>query len=84
MGTKLTIPGAIALLKTEQSETEQRFAEATALLRQVESALAQSDRAEAARLLTAAADVAHGLDVDIGELFDELGLRDLAIPEDEA
>lgn len=70
------ISGAFALLKREQAAIDQQFAECATLLRSTETAMGAADRAEASRLLTAATDIAHGLGVDIGELFDELGLDD--------
>ncbi len=76
----LTIQGAIELVAASLTETEQQFAEATTLLRSVETALAHNDRAEASRLLTDAADILHDFGVDIGELFETLKLDDGAEP----
>ena len=72
----LGINGALKLLLAEQTEVERQFAEAATLLRQVETAFNNGDRAEASRVLTAATDACHELGLDIGELFDELGLVD--------
>ena len=72
----LGIDGAVKLIREGQTEIEQQCAEAIELLKQVPLALEHSDRAEASRLLTAATDIAHDLGLEIGELFEELGLED--------
>lgn len=85
--TRVAIEAAVLELLREQGEIAARFAEAIEMLRSVPAALEHGDRAEASRLLSAVADAECDITGDtraVCDLFDELGLDDLANPELEA
>lgn len=78
------VEAAILVLMQERGEMMDRFRDAIVTLRSVPTALEHGDRAEASRLLSAVADAECDLTGDtraVCDLFDALGLDDLADPE---
>lgn len=84
LAPRYLVESAVIQLVREQGEIAARFAEAIEALRSVPTAIDCGDRAEASRLLSAAADIECDITGDThatASLFDALGLTDLANPE---
>jgi hypothetical protein len=81
MTTRQAVEAAVIALSKARGEIDQQFSEAIDCLRSAATAYDHGDRAEAAGLLTAAADLEYDLrgDSEISaRVFQALGLQDLA------